>query len=222
MAGGSVGFMLRDIAMRSREHDPASGGPSPGRVVVADDSPSDLLVVALFMRKAGFDVVAVENGAAALAAVESHGPELVMLDVQMPDMSGFDVCRRLKEADASREIPVIFISAGSDVTAKLDGFDAGGVDYIAKPYRSAEVVARARTHIDLYRSRREILYLNQRLMAANRELERLSQTDGLTGLANRACYDRALEREWRRAQRDRVPLGLVMIDVDHFKLFNDT
>lgn len=197
-------------------------GDAGGRVLVADDSPTDLSLLSAFMRKGGFEVVAVGNGADALAAVTVQAPDLILLDVQMPDMSGLDVCRGIKERETTRDIPVIFISGESDVTAKLGGFEAGGVDYITKPYRSAEVLVRARTHIDLYRSRREILFLNRRLTEANRELERLSNTDGLTGLNNRACYDHALEREWRRAHRDRVPLGLLMIDIDHFKAFNDT
>ena len=197
-------------------------GEGRAYVLIADDSPTDLSLLSAFMRKGGFEVVVVENGADALAAVAVRAPDLIMLDVQMPNMSGLEVCRSLKGGEATRHIPVIFISGESDVTAKLEGFEAGGIDYITKPYRSAEVLVRARTHIDLYRSRREIVFLNQRLTEANRELERLSLTDGLTGLNNRACYDHALEREWRRAHRDHVPLGLLMIDVDHFKAFNDT
>lgn len=190
-------------------------------VVIADDSASDLRLLTAFLAKAGFEVLAFNGGADALAAVAARGPDLVMLDVQMPDMSGLEVCRQLKADETLRAIPVIFISAGADAQEILDGFHAGGVDYITKPYCAAEAVARARAHAELSRSRREILILNQKLVEANRELERLSMTDGLTELANRACYDRMLEKEWRRAQRDRVPLGLLMIDVDHFKAFND-
>lgn len=199
-----------------------SGPVISGRVVVADDSPVDLALLRSFLGKAGYDVAAVENGTDALAMVASHRPDLVLLDVQMPDISGLEVCRRLRESAEFREIPVIFVSAGSDSKSILEGFDAGGVDFVTKPFRSPEVLARVRTHIDLYRSRLEIINLNGQLLSANQELERLSQTDSLTGLANRACYEHGLDREWRRALREVVPLGLLMIDVDHFKAFNDT
>lgn len=193
-----------------------------GRVVVADDCATDLALLSAFLRKAGCDLVAVGNGTDALAAAVSHQPELILLDIQMPDISGLEVCRRLKQIEAVREVPVIFVSAGSDKPSVLEGFQAGAVDYVTKPYHSPEVLARARTHIDLYRSRREIERLNGQLLAANQTLERLSQTDALTGLANRACYEQGLDREWRRALREQLPLGFLMIDIDHFKAFNDS
>lgn len=197
--------------------------PSDTRVaVIADDSDTDRILLAALLRKAGFRVDAVSDGAAAVVAARTHDPDVIMLDVQMPGLSGEEACRQIKADPALREIPVIFISAGTHTDDKLKAFKAGGVDYITKPYHAAEVIARVHAHAELFRSRREIVALNRQLQAANAELERLSLTDALTELANRACFDRSLAKEWRRAQRDKTPLGLVMIDVDHFKAYNDT
>ncbi len=198
------------------------GADITGTIVVADDTDSDRMLITLLLGSAGWTVRPASGGQQALALIRDDPPDLILLDIQMPDMSGLDLCRQLKHDDTLNTIPVIFISAGTEEHEKLSGFKAGGVDYITKPYRPAEVIARIRTHLELQRSRREILELNRQLMASNRELERISQTDALMGIANRGCFDRALIREWRRAEREKVPLSLIMVDVDHFKSYNDT
>ncbi|HEY3276488.1 MAG TPA: diguanylate cyclase [Syntrophorhabdaceae bacterium] len=191
-------------------------------ILIVDDTPASLKLLTETLASEGFRVRPLNNGELALRSAGMEPPELILLDVRMPGLDGFEVCRRLKEDAMLRPIPVIFISAAADVEDKLAAFQAGGVDYITKPFRREEVLARATTHIELYRSRRELARLNQALIEANEKLTRLSETDGLLGIANRPCFDRVLEREWNGHMRSGTPLSLAMIDVDHFKLYNDT
>jgi diguanylate cyclase (GGDEF)-like protein len=191
-------------------------------ILIVDDTPASLKLLHDTLASEGFRVRPINNGELALRSARIEPPELILLDVRMPGLDGFEVCRRLKEDAALMSIPVIFISAAADVEDKLAAFHAGGVDYITKPFRREEVLARATTHIELFRSRQELARLNCALTEANETLRLLSETDGLTGIANRPCFDRVLEREWRGHIRNRAPLSLVMIDVDHFKVYNDT
>jgi diguanylate cyclase (GGDEF)-like protein len=191
-------------------------------ILIVDDTPASLKLLHDTLVSEGFRVRPLNNGELALRSAKIEPPELILLDVRMPGLDGFEVCRRLKEDATLVSIPVIFISAAADVEDKLAAFHAGGVDYITKPFRREEVLARATTHIELFRSRQELARLNNALTEANEALRLLSETDGLLGIANRPCFDRVLEREWHRHMRNRIPLSLIMIDVDRFKLYNDT
>ncbi|MCB1568993.1 MAG: diguanylate cyclase [Xanthomonadales bacterium] len=125
----------------------------------------------------------------------------------MPGMDGHEVCRRLKADERTRDIPVIFISAKTEVADEALGFELGAVDYISKPFNSTVVKARVRTHM--------------RLKRRGDLLEKLVMLDGLTMIPNRRAFDEICQREWRRSLRNRTPLAALMIDIDHFKHFND-
>lgn len=125
----------------------------------------------------------------------------------MPDMDGYEVCRRLKQEEKTANIPVIFITARDQEEDETRGLDAGAVDYITKPFSLPIVGARVKTHLELKRHRDL--------------LENLSSKDGLTGIPNRRRFDEMLKREWNSAVRKGNPLSLVMIDIDHFKAYND-
>ncbi len=118
-------------------------------VVIVDDTPENLGILAKSLRDQGYNVRAFPNGAMALRAVAEHVPDLILLDINMPEMNGFEVCARLKADQILKEVPVIFISAMDDIGAKLDAFNRGGVDYITKPFRLEEVAARVSTHLEL-------------------------------------------------------------------------
>ncbi|OQB02338.1 MAG: Phytochrome-like protein cph1 [Chloroflexi bacterium ADurb.Bin222] len=137
----------------------------PASILIVDDSPENLQVLSNMLATVGYRVRAVTSGARALAAIEAAPPDLVLLDVMMPEMNGYQVCQRLKENAQTRDIPVIFISALSGMEEKLRAFSVGGVDYVAKPFQPQEIIARVETHV---RSRR----LQQQLEAANAELSR--------------------------------------------------
>jgi two-component system, cell cycle response regulator len=141
-----------------------------------------------------------------LRAVESL-PDLVLLDVDMPEISGFEVCQRLKADPRTSHLPIIFLTAADQLYTKVQGFDLGAVDYVTKPFQGAELRARVRAAL---RTKR---YLD--LLASR------AQVDGLTALWNRAHFDRRLAEDVAIAQRGGTPVGLVLLDVDHFKAIND-
>lgn len=144
------------------------------RVVIVDDTPENLELLQSFLEGLGFRVFALPNGEMALKAIARSRPDIVLLDIVMPGMNGYEVCRRLKADPATAEIPVIFLSALAEPRDKIQAFAAGGVDYVAKPLQMEEVQARVRTHVELSRRKRELEANCQRL----RDLERLR--DNLT------------------------------------------
>lgn len=180
--------------------------PKPSLLIV-DDEPANLHVLARLMQEE-YRIVVANCGKKALELMEGGTkPDLVLLDVQMPDIDGFEVCRRLKKDPATSSIPVIFVTARDSSGDEEAGFALGAVDYVSKPFQPALVRARARTHI--------------RLKQKTDLLERFALLDGLTDIPNRRNFEDHYEREFRRAERDRLPLSVVMIDIDNFKPFND-
>jgi len=172
----------------------------------------------------------------AISAIQNEKPDLVLLDINMPNINGFEVCQQLKAGEVTCEIPIIFISARDEVIDKVEAFRVGGVDYITKPFQIAEVVARIENQLTLRRLRRQMQEQNENLkqeirsriiaetllQEANEKLERLVNLDGLTQLANRRCFDAYIDQEWQRLAREQSPLSLIMCDIDFFKNYNDT
>ena len=175
-------------------------------LLVVDDQPIN--IQALY-RIFGPDhrVLMATSGAKALTICKDDPPDLVLLDVVMPEMDGHEVCARLKSDEATRNIPVIFVTSRTDAEEETRGLELGAVDFIAKPVNPAVVRARVKTHLTL--------------KAQSDLLRQMVFIDGLTGVANRRCFDERLGTEWRRGARSASPLALLMLDVDHFKRFND-
>ena len=176
-------------------------------VLVVDDQPLNIQMLA---RALGGEylIKAATSGRAALKICQMPDrPNLVLLDVLMPEMDGYEVCRLLKGDAATRDIPIIFITAKNEAPDEEYGFKIGAVDYIAKPFSPVIVQARVRTHLTLKR--------NIDL------LESQAFLDGLTGISNRRRFDRELRAEWNRAIRALTPLSLLIADVDYFKKYND-
>jgi DNA-binding response OmpR family regulator len=145
------------------------------RILVVDDSLETLMLLTEIFTYHGYKVFTASDGQSALRSVEVEVPDLILLDVKMPDMDGYEVCRHLKSAEQSRTIPVIFIS-GLDVTAsKVEGFEAGGIDYIAKPFQPAEALARVGTHIALHRLQKQMEGQNIRLQLEINERKRVEE-----------------------------------------------
>ena len=176
-------------------------------ILVVDDVPTNVQILAEAL-SAVYRIKVAGNGHDALeiAQREPH-PDLILLDVMMPDMDGFEVCRRLKADLRTQKIPVIFATAMSSMSDEERGLNLGAVDYITKPFVIPIAKARIRNHI--------------RLKQQADRLEALSLLDALTDIPNRRRYDESLASEWARAKRDRTPLSLIMIDIDHFKKYND-
>jgi signal transduction histidine kinase len=142
--------------------EPPEARPS---ILAVDDNPENLRLLNGVLSSHGYEVRPVTSGRMALQSAERSPPDLVLLDVSMPEMDGYEVCERLKAHQTLREIPVIFLTANIETEAKLRGFDAGGVDYIAKPFQVAEVLARVRVHVSLVRAREELSRNYERLRA---------------------------------------------------------
>lgn len=157
------------------------------------------------------------------------GPTVILQDLVMPGVDGLTLVRQYRQSQATRDIPVIVLSSREDAAVKSAAFAAGANDYLVKLPDAIELVARVRYHsrsyINLlqrnaaYKALRES---QQKLQESNLELQRLSNTDGLTGIANRRYFDQYLAAEWRRARREKDPLSLLLVDVDNFKLYNDS
>ena len=148
---------------------------SQPEIVIVDDSLDSLQLLNEILQEQGYSVRPVSSALLALETVAAKIPDLVLLDVKMPDMDGYEVCRRLKSDKRSREIPVIFISALGETTEKVEGFKVGGVDYITKPYGVDEVLARVRTHLTLRNMRKELEAQNEKLQ---QEVTERKQAEG--------------------------------------------
>src|ERR1700756_4316283 len=123
----------------------------PEKVLVVDDTPANLSVLTAALEPEGYEILAVPNGATALKVAARAQPGLILLDVLMPELDGFETCRHLKQNDATSDIPVIFITARGETESRVAAFRAGGVDYVVKPFHAPEVVSRVRTHLRLNR-----------------------------------------------------------------------
>jgi len=176
------------------------------RLLVVDDQPTN--VQAIYQAFAGdHQVLVATGGEQALALAASKQPDLMLLDVEMPGTGGYEVCRRLKADPATRDIPVIFVTAHREESAEALGLDVGAVDFISKPINPRIVRARVRTHL--------------MLKAQSDLLRNWAYIDGLTGVHNRRHFDQRLAAEWARATHSGAALSVVLIDVDHFKRYND-
>lgn len=178
----------------------------PPRLLLVDDQPLNIQALHQVFA-ADCRVFMATSGADALALAREQLPDLLLLDAQMPEMDGYEVCRRLKAEEALAHIPVIFVTAQQDAEAETRALEGGAVDFITKPYNPAVVRARVKTHLTLK--------LQSDL------LRELAFVDGLTGLHNRRYFDERFEAEFQRARRNGTPLGVLLVDVDFFKRYND-
>lgn len=145
-----------------------------GKILIVDDNPHNLKVLYTYLKDAGFEVLVAEDGQAGIEVVENSAPELILLDVMMPKIDGFEVCRQLKANQDTQDIPVIFLTALSETINKVKGFEVGGVDYITQPTENEEVVARVRTHLVMRRMARKLQQQNETLQS---EIERRKQIE---------------------------------------------
>jgi len=157
--------------------------------------------------QAQYLIITAKSGIEALEKVTQENPDLILLDIVMPGMSGFDVLARLKESNETSRIPVIIISGLDHEGDEEKGLLMGAVDYVAKPFKKSVVLARIKTHL--------------KIVEQMRIIERLSMVDTLTGMPNRRSFNQRMDAEWGRAIREKTPISFLMIDVDRFKLFND-
>lgn len=175
-------------------------------VLIVDDAPTNVEILSEVL-DSEYEVLFAISGEDALNIAFEETPDLILLDIVMPHMDGYEVCSRLKADSRTRAIPVIFVTAMDQEEDETKGLAMGAIDYLTKPIRPPIVRARVRNHLELKRYRDV--------------LEQLTTTDGLTGISNRRRFDESLECEWSRARRSQKPLSLIMGDIDFFKAFND-
>ncbi len=178
----------------------------PADILLVDDDASQIQVLSRILAGHG-SLRFATDGRDALRLAHEAPPDLILLDAEMPGMSGLQVCEALKADQALAEVPVIFVTSHDDPALEVAVLELGAADFIRKPVNAAQVIARVNTQLKLKRM--------------SDELRRLARADGLTGVANRRALDDALEREWRRAQRSGQALSLLLVDIDFFKLYND-
>ena len=190
-------------------------------ILVVDDSPTIRAALRSLLERMGHTVVEANDGKEALQMYRKDRPGLVLIDVVMPVMDGYEAARHMRETSAEEWVPIIFLSskeADQDLNRALE---AGGDDYLVNPVSFVVLNANSRALQRLESMRAKQLEMSRDLATANRELEKLSRQDGLTGIANRRYFDSYLLIEVRRAVREKAPVSLILSDVDHFKAFND-
>lgn len=185
----------------------------PANILIVDDTPDNLRLLAGILEEQGYDVRPASSGSRALAAVQAERPDLILLDIKMPEMSGYEVCEQLKASEDTRDIPIIFISALQDMSEKVKGFALGGVDYITKPFQTEEVLARVDTHLMLSHFR---LHLEELVTARTAELER--------EITERKQAERALQKSEQqyRFLVAKVTDGIAILQDLRFVLVNET
>jgi diguanylate cyclase (GGDEF)-like protein len=222
-----------------------------GKILIVDDKPENLRLLFKLLSEQRYTVHPAASADVALAFLKHNVPDLILLDIRMPGMDGYELCRMFKKQPATCDIPVIFLSAEHQIEEKSKAYACGGIDYITKPFQEEEVLLRVKTHLTLrnlqrrleervrertadltalsekleslvHERTRDLELAMEKLSAANDRLLSLSLRDGLTGLKNRRFFDECITREWDRAKRASASIALLMIDIDHFKHINDT
>ena len=174
-------------------------------ILIVDDDPGTIKALGALMCDLGKIRIAT-NGRDALRLMREFTPDLVLLDAEMPDLTGFQVCQRMKADRELAEAPVIFITSHSEPAFEVAGLEMGAADFISKPINPALLLARVRTQL--------------RVKDLTDEMRRAARIDPLTGSPNRAHFDHTLELEWMRTRRGGEPMGVLLVNIDHFALYN--
>jgi diguanylate cyclase (GGDEF)-like protein len=192
------------------------------KVLVVEDSKVTMKVICNYLGRMGIVPLTAETGALAIDIYHREKPDVILLDAQLPDIDGFDVALKIRALEKVKDwTAIIFLTSMTSDEDLERGIEVGGDDYLLKPISEVVLKAKLKAMFRMVEMQRALVHMTEQLNEANAKLLRLSATDGLTGIANRRMYDEMAIREWRRCERMKKPLALVMIDVDHFKLFND-
>ncbi|MGL1891078.1 MAG: diguanylate cyclase [Spirochaetaceae bacterium] len=208
-------------------------------ILVVDDIPENLFSMKQLLESEDLDlnVITAESGLIALEMTLIYNFSLILLDVQMPEMNGYETAELLRGSKKTKFIPIIFVTANNREDNNIfKGYESGAVDYLFKPVNPIILLSKIKVFLDLGRQKialehksreldikvKELETLKHELELNNKALEQLTMEDGLTSLGNRRCFDITLDSEWQRGLRFRQPLSVVMIDIDHFKPYNDT
>ena len=185
------------------------------KILVIDDSRLIAHVAKTILTKCEHEVILAHDGMAGLEAAKSERPDMILLDLIMPVMDGYQVCEQLKEEGSTKEIPIIMLTSKAEPADKVKGLEMGALDYVTKPFDEGELLARVNTQLRLKE-------LHEALQEKNRQLQEMANRDGLTGLYNHRYFHEQLSKDFLRARRYHESLSCVLLDIDYFKKFNDT
>lgn len=207
------------------------------KILIVDDRPENLLTLESVLDNPDLILIRANSGEEALTRTLDHDFALILMDVQMPGMDGYETAELMRGSGRTKNIPIIFVTAASAERERIfKGYDSGAVDFLFKPLEPAVLTSKVGIFLDLFRQKDELKEktreldakvveleeLQQQLEETNEQLRLLSSMDGLTGLLNRRRFDEILEEDWQRGLRDHTTLSLLMVDIDHFKAYNDT
>lgn len=191
------------------------------KILIVDDTAENLEIAGKILEKEDYDIYIADSGPVALELVKNIPFDVVLLDVMMPVMDGFETCVRLRAMPGREDIPVIFLTAKVEIESMLRAFSCGAVDYIRKPFNDLELIVRVKNHVTLKKIREDLEKKNRKLEEAYSILEEIATTDSLTSLFNRREIVKRIEQEMIRFERSRKQFALVIADIDHFKKVND-
>ncbi len=189
-------------------------------ILLVDDTRTEQHIMTVRLNEMGHDVICCSNGQEAIELYEQYDFDLVLMDVIMPIMDGYETAQHMREQDDDW-VPIIFLSGRTSPEDIAAGIDAGGDDYLTKPVDETILAAKMSAMQRIAAMRHRLISVSHELEKANDELQKLANADGLTGLANRRIIDEYLEKETARSVRSELPIAVIMIDLDNFKLYND-
>lgn len=189
--------------------------PQNFRIVAIDDNIVNRLLIKNLLKKTGYNHHIVEHGEELLSIIETHLPDLILMDLMMPNISGLELCKIIKSHPKFSEILIIFITASNEKEHLLEAFNLGAVDYVIKPFYHEELLARIKTHLELKQTRDE-------LKQTRDELEKLATIDELTNIFNRRHFFSLAEKAFSFSRRKKRLFSVLLIDIDHFKRINDS
>jgi diguanylate cyclase (GGDEF)-like protein len=205
-------------------------------ILIVDDRPENLLTLECLLDQPELDIVRAGSGQEALEKTLDNEFALVLLDVQMPGMDGYETAELMRGNQKTMHIPIIFVTAArKEQDHVFKGYHSGAVDYLFKPLEPAMLISKVNVFLELHRQKTELEQktreldakiveleeLQQQLEESNEKLRKLSALDGLTGIPNRRSFDERYSTEWKRAVRQQEPLSLILLDIDYFKAYND-
>jgi len=206
------------------------------KILIVDDVMLNIHMVKDILTENGYELHSANHGLKALEKAEMENYDLILLDVRMPGIDGFEVCSKLRNNPKTKDVPIIFLTGEDEATSILKGFEAGAMDYVTKPFYSTELLARVRTHLDLSHSKKALKEVNTRLMfeieerkkiekelrASKEKFQYLAEHDNLTGLFNTRYLYQRLNQMIIDDQADEIPFSLIFMDIDNFKHVVDT
>ncbi len=192
------------------------------KVLIVDDAKSNVMLISAIIQRAGHQVVTAATGEEAVEQFRDRSPDLVLMDVNLPGIDGYEATRQIRAIGGEGWIPVIFLSGSDQSVDIVRGIEAGGDDYLTKPIDAMILTAKFRAMQRIAEMRQQLISVSNQLRSSNEELDRLASLDGLTGIPNRRLFDTRLMANLVQHAKDGSPLALILGDVDYFKLYNDS